>query len=226
MITKLTITPCDLDDDGNVTGTRSGEAFVVRLNPTHYTRNFEISYNNTRAMGTSAMQPKFNNSGEKKIDFDIVMDGTGVVPPTSTNSTGIDVDSQLNDLKKVVYTLVGKEHEPNTVMLVWGSLKFIGKLSSMSVEYTLFKPTGEPLRAKIKLTFVQYVGPAEAAREANLSSPDLTHAVEVQAGDSLPLLCFRIYKNSAYYLEVAKFNGITSFRNIKPGTRLSFPPLR
>lgn len=226
MVTKLTITPCELDDKGNVTGPKTSDAFTVRLNPSNYARNFEISYNNTRAMGTPAMQPKFSRAGEKKIEFDIVMDGTGVVPPVSPSSTAIDVESQLDDLKKVVYTLVGTEHEPNTVMLVWGSFKFVGKLCSMKVEYTLFKPSGVPLRAKIHLAFIQYVGPKEAANGANLSSPDLTHAIDVQAGDSLPLLCFRVYKNSAYYLEVAKFNGITNFRDIKPGTRLSFPPLR
>jgi hypothetical protein len=226
LITKLTITPCSLDDKGNVTGPRTGEAFTVRLNPSNYTRNFEITYNPTTAMGAAVMQPRFNGAGEKKMEFEIVMDGTGVVPPTSPNSTAIDIDTQLGDLRKVIYTLDGEEHEPNTVMLVWGSFSFVGKLSTMSVEYTLFKPTGDPLRAKVKLSFIQYIGPTEAANAANLRSPDLTHAVEVQAGDSLPLLCFRIYKNSAYYLEVAKFNGITNFRNIKPGTRLNFPPLR
>lgn len=226
MITKMTITPCDLDDAGNVTGTRSGEAFVVRLNPSDFARNFDITYNTTQAMGSPAMQPKFSSSGEKKIDFKILMDGTGVVPPSSANSTGVDVDTQLNDLKAVVYTLVGNEHEPNTVMLVWGSFKFTGKLSSMAVEYTLFKPSGMPLRAKIKLTFIQYIGPKEAAKAANLTSPDLTHSVEVKAGDSLPLLCYRIYKNSAYYMEVARINGLSNFRELQPGTRLRFPPLR
>jgi len=226
VITKLTITPCDLDDAGTVTGPRTADAFTVRINPSNYTRNFEISYNNTRALGTPAMQPKFNNSGEKKFDFEILMDGTGVVPATSSTSTAIDVESQLEDLCQVVYVLDGKKHEPNTVLLLWGSFKFYGKLSTMGVEYTLFKPTGVPLRAKVKLSFVQYVGPVETALEANMSSPDLTHSIDIQAGDSLPLLCFRIYKNSAYYLEVAKFNGITNFRDIKPGTRLSFPPVR
>lgn len=226
MITKLTITPCNLDADGTVTGPKTGEEFTVRLNPSNYARNFEICYSSTRAPGTPAIAPKFSNSAEKKIDFDILMDGTGVVPPTSLSSLAIDVGSQLEDLSKVVYDLDGDQHEPNTVMLLWGSFKFVGKLSTMKVEYTMFKPTGVPLRAKINLSFIQYVGPVEMAAEAKLTSPDLTHSVDIQAGDSLPLLCYRIYKNSAYYLQVAKFNGITNFRNIKPGTRLSFPPLR
>jgi hypothetical protein len=226
VISKLTITPCNLDEKGNVTGPDTSKTYTARINPSNYARNFDITYNNTRAMGTPTMQPKFNTSGEKNIQFDIVIDGTGVVPPTSPSSTAVDIDTQLDDLKKVIFTLDGTEHQPNTVMLAWGSFKFVGKLNSMKVEYTLFKPSGIPLRAKINLNFIQYVGPKETASEANMSSPDLTHAIEFKAGDTLPLLCFRVYKDSAYYLEVAKINGINNFRDIKPGTRLNFPPLR
>jgi len=220
LITKLTITPCNLDDKGTVTGPKTGEAFTVSINPSTYTRNYEISYNDTSAIGNSANAPKFKRSAEKKIDFDILMDGTGVVSVLG------DVESELKALRKVVYDLDGDKHQPNTVMLLWGSFKFYCKLSTMAVEYTLFKPSGEPLRAKIKLSFMQYMGPVEMAAQADLTSPDLTHSVDIQAGDTLPMLCYRIYRNSAYYLEVAKFNGITNFRNIKPGVRLSFPPLR
>lgn len=220
MVTKMTITPCILDSNGNVTGVEGkNKAFTVPINPSNFTRNFEIIYNNQRAMGTPVMQPKYSSSGEKKIDFEIVIDGTGVV-------TSEDVDSQMKSLTSVVYKLVGKNHEPNTVMLVWGSFKFCGKLTCMSVECTMFKPDGTPLRVKVKLEFIQYVGSKETANEANLSSPDLTHSVEVKAGDSLPLLCHRIYKDSTYYMEVARINGLSNFRKLQPGTRLQFPPLR
>lgn len=223
MVTKLTITPCDVDKKGNVTGVRKGEKFEVMLNPSSYTHGYEVSYNEKMALGKSAPQPKYNKSGKEKINFDIVLDGTGVVP---TSGTGSDVKGRVEKLNGTVYKYVGTHHQPNTVQLLWGSLIFYGRLETLSVEYTLFKPSGEPLRAKVKLAFIGYVGPTEEALKANKSSPDLTHLVEVKAGDSLPLLCFRIYNDSAYYLEVAKFNGITNFRNIKPGTRLNFPPLR
>lgn len=102
----------------------------------------------------------------------------------------------------------GENHEPNHVRLLGGSLIFCGRLESMSVEYTLFKPSGKPLRA-------------------NRSSPDLSHVIEVKAGDdALPLLCDRVYKDCSCYLEVARVNHITHFRDIAPGRKLHFPPLR
>ena len=56
-------------------------------------------------------------------------------------------------------------------------------------------------------------------------SPNRTHVVRVRAGDTLPLLCQRIYGNPGYYLQVARFNHLVDFPQLKPGQILTFPPL-
>jgi nucleoid-associated protein YgaU len=56
-------------------------------------------------------------------------------------------------------------------------------------------------------------------------SPDVTHLRTVMAGDTLPLMCFRIYGDSRYYSEVAKVNNLDHFRRLQPGEALMFPPL-
>ena len=96
----------------------------------------------------------------------------------------------------------------------------------MKEDITLLKASGEPLRANITLSFTEYKTPQEASKEANMSSPDLTHVVEVVAGDTLLLLCDKFYKDSSYYLQVAQINNLQGFRNLEPGTKLKFPPLR
>jgi nucleoid-associated protein YgaU len=57
-------------------------------------------------------------------------------------------------------------------------------------------------------------------------SPDLTHVRLLRAGDSLPLLCHRIYGDAARCVQVAQANGLDSFRELEPGTRVVFPPLQ
>jgi LysM repeat protein len=69
------------------------------------------------------------------------------------------------------------------------------------------------------------MSPQEEALRANRSSPDLSHKVMVKAGDTLPLLCYRIYRDSSWYRDVARINNLDDFRDLKPGTRLVFPPL-
>jgi len=63
-----------------------------------------------------------------------------------------------------------------------------------------------------------------ASRENN-SSPDLTHVRKVKAGDTLPLMCYRIYGDPKYYIQVAKVNGINNFRKLTAGTDIFFPPI-
>jgi nucleoid-associated protein YgaU len=47
----------------------------------------------------------------------------------------------------------------------------------------------------------------------------------VKAGDNLPALCYDVYGNPDYYLDVANANQIADFRNLVPGTSIMFPPL-
>jgi nucleoid-associated protein YgaU len=50
--------------------------------------------------------------------------------------------------------------------------------------------------------------------------------VEVRDGDTLPLLCQRVYNDCGRYLEVARANKLANFRDLQPGTWLRFPPLK
>ena len=59
----------------------------------------------------------------------------------------------------------------------------------------------------------------------NPLSPDITHERLFKAHDRLPLMTDKIYENPNYYIDVAKANGLTSFRKIAAGTKLFFPPV-
>ena len=95
----------------------------------------------------------------------------------------------------------------------------------MSTVYTLFKLGGDPLRAKVNLSFQGFITKKEESLKANKSSPDLTHQIVFRQGDTLPLLCYRVYEDCSYYLEIARLNNISNIGDIEPGTRLVFPPL-
>ncbi|MEN8178877.1 MAG: peptidoglycan-binding protein [Pseudomonadota bacterium] len=222
---KLKISPCTVDDSGNVS-VNDGDSFEVMLNPSSYNHAYTIGYNKKETPGQLASDTRFNGIRPEKVSFDIVIDGTGVVNLPIAGKGSPDVKTQVKALTDIIYKYDGNQHEPNHVRLLWGSLIFFGRLESMSVDYTLFKPSGEPLRAKIKLAFAGFMSKEEEVLRANRSSPDLSHQIEVKASDTLPMLCYRVYKDCSYYLEVARINNITNFRDIKPGSKLHFPPLR
>ncbi|WP_039918559.1 CIS tube protein [Cellvibrio mixtus] len=215
---KLKISPCDVS---NGVATVNGDTpFQALINPEEYTHTSAIKYADNKAIGPGG-EKKYNKSVPDKIEFkEMVLDGTGVVPGTTTT-----VLQQVALLRKVAYTYDGTEHEPPVVEVSWGPLLFKARLESLDVKYTLFKPSGEPLRARVTLKFTAFTTTEEVFRSASMESPDLTHLVEVKAGDTLPLLCHRIYKDSSYYLAVAEFNHLRNFRELVPGQFLRFPPL-
>lgn len=218
----LMISPCSVSQGGQVTADDSS-AFKAMINPSGYTHKYALQYTNNEVVGAPRTETKYNKSCPERITLnELVLDGTGVVTLLGLQ----DVKDQVEKLQSVIYTYQGQKHEPPIVKVLWGAhLLFYGRVESFNVNYTLFKPNGDPLRAKISLTFVEYLSPPEISAEANQSSPDLTHIVEVKAGDSLPLLCYRIYQDCSYYPEIARINNLTNFRDLQPGSRLRFPPL-
>jgi len=220
---KLTITVCTVDDGKISVGS---DRFEVMLNPSSYSHRRSIEYDEKRTLGQAGSDPRFAAMGEETVSFELVLDGTGAVPPSGPGGRLQPVKDQIRALTGIVHRYRGNHHEPSVVRLLWGSFVFFGRLRSMGTEYTLFQPEGDPLRAKVRLEFVGFMSKEEEALVANRSSPDLSHKVVVRAGDTLPLLCYRIYRDSAYYLDVARYNGLTDFRTLEPGTTIDFPPLR
>jgi len=96
----------------------------------------------------------------------------------------------------------------------------------MSIDYTLFKPNGSPLRAKLNLKFVKYMTNKEAVELAKNQSSDISHIKKIKTSDTLQSLCFEVYGDGNYCTDVAFLNNLTSFRNLKPGINLVFSPLK
>lgn len=224
---RLTITRCTVLDG---TATPTGDKMEAMLNPASVSRSHSISYSGDGrsgrrcskvVQGQTAAEPRFSAVDAEKLSFELIFDGTGAVPGPLA-----DVGQEIERLKSIVYYYNGDAHEPNVVRLTWGELaSFEGRMTSLDVDYTLFKPSGLPLRAKVKLQFVSFMTSLEANLRARKSSPDLTHEVLVRDGDTLPLLCHRIYGHSRHYLDVALANGLATFRDLTPGTVLRFAPL-
>ncbi|WCM25665.1 hypothetical protein NDN01_16670 [Sphingomonas sp. QA11] len=207
---------------------QTGLPFTVWINPASYTHDFTICYADRQAPGSNGPSPEYNRVGQESISFDLVFDATGVIPPPipGTPLPTDGVAGLIDSFIKLVATVNGVIHRPNYIKLSWAQLQFQCVLSKLKITYTLFKPNGTPIRAKVAATFMSFASEKQLAAEANMTSPDLSHLVTVVAGDTLPDLCHRIYGTSTYYLKVAAFNGLLGFRRLEPGMQLVFPPLK
>lgn len=224
MPTRLLMTRYTLEKDGKEKLDDSAK-FTVMMNPADFKHGMSVRYDPQVTLGRNKASPKFSANGNETLAFAIVMDATGAVPVAGKSGKPVPVQAQLQSLYKVVYQYVGELHEPPHVRLLWGSLIFFGRLTTMSVAHSLFDPSGVSLRAKVDLAFVGAMSKTEAQLTSNRSSPDLSHLIVVRDGDTLPLLCQRVYGDPAYYPDVARLNGLTDIRRLAPGTQLHFPPL-
>ena len=219
-LTRLKITAYA---DGDFTKP-DGQPFTVLMNPAKYSHRYKIKYTDPQAPGSSGGSPRFNKIPSESVSFELVFDGTGIVP-SATTGLPVDVSTQIDAFKALVFGYSGQIHSTKFLALAWGTLLFKCRLTTLDINYTLFRPDGAPLRATATAAFDGYNDEEELARSANKSSPDLSHLVTVKAGDTLPLLCWNVYGTSTVYIQVARVNGLTGFRDIPPGTQLLFPPL-
>lgn len=198
--------------------------FNTLLNPENYRINYRIEQDETQAQGTSAVAPRFNKALPEDLQLDFIFDRSGVINGYEDTS-GEGIIDDIEKFKKVIFDYNGEEHKPNYLVISWGTLLFKGSLSEMEITFKLFKPDGTPVRASARATFKGFVEDDLRIARENNNSPDLTHVRIVKEGDTLPLMTFRIYGDSKYYLEVAKVNKLVNFRKLTPGQQIFFPPI-
>lgn len=206
--------PESREEEGNMT---------VQVNPETYSQKIEIKYSDKQAQGTSGKLPKFTKIEPQKMDFELMFDRTGVINGATAGELGVDED--IDKLQKLIVEYQGDKHRPRFVSIYWGTLQFDGALESMDISYKLFSSQGAPLRAIVKTTFIGSVGDKKRVAKENAQSPDLTKVRVIMEGDTLPLLCYKIYGDAKYYIEVAQVNNLNDFRYLKTGSKIKFPPL-
>lgn len=208
------------EHDGQLSAISDRKPFTVMLNPDSLSFSASINYSSYWDTAYSV----YSSQSAPTISIPtIYFDTTGVVPKEEWPQGCSTIKQMVTKLKKVVYDFDGESHQPPVVKLTWGDYTYTVRVTKFDVKYTLFNVTGEPVRAEVsigaKYFYLDW-------KNTEKKSPDLTHLVEVKAGDTLPLMCDRVYNDSSYYLQIARINGLTNFRNLKPGTMLEFPPIR
>jgi hypothetical protein len=196
------------------------DAFEAYVNPSEITLGYEHEYDAAQGSGTTSSRMTFKKVKPGDMSLSFFLDGTGA------NGRPCNVQEAVERFAAVTgYN--GSIHRPNYLKVGWGTLTIKRcVLKSASIVYKLFKPDGVPLRAVVSASFTDNSDDQTRVAMAQDESPDLTHLRIVKAGDSLPLLCQQIYGDPLLYLKVARANALDDFRDLKPGTRLRFPPLQ
>jgi nucleoid-associated protein YgaU len=199
-----------------------GNPYTAMINPETYNSEYKIEYNDAQAQGQSAGQARFTRKAPEEMAFEFLFDNTGIINPARKAD---NLAQELDEFRELMVGYHGDSHEPKHFKLAWGTLLFKGRCTSLTINYKLFNADGAPIRAICKVSLKGSIEESlRVALEAN-QSPDLTHYRTVKKGDTLPLMCYKIYGDARYYQQVARVNRLNNFRYLKTGDELFFPPL-
>jgi hypothetical protein len=220
---KMLILAYETSTDAETGGReKAKDSFEALINPESYTLEYKVKTAEGQGQGTSGVQQKFAYTMPDELTFEFLFDNTGIID-SKPNKEG--VYDNVNHFRQILTQYQGSTHEPYHLKLVWGNLLFKGRAVEVSVTYKLFNSDGQPIRAIVKAKFKGSIEEKKRVAQEYKRSPDLTHVRKVKIGDTLPLMCYQIYGDPKYYLQVAQANALVNFRNLVPGTDVIFPPL-
>jgi LysM repeat protein len=163
--------------------------------------------------------PEFTGSDPCKLTVEMFFDATDKMNDAVVKT----VEKLFSCCVPTAESLQQKKGSPPWVIFRWGGLTgFAAYVSSVSVRYTLFTPSGTPVRAVCSVTLEEIAGelggqnPTSGALAAND-----THVVV--AGDTLASIAFRVYGDPALWRELATANEIDDPMSLPAGTTLLIP---
>lgn len=92
---------------------------------------------------------KSDYASQGKLDISLLLDGTRAI-----DGKQIEVSCEIAALRSLAFAYHGQIRSPYYVQVTWSSFVFQGRLTTFNVTYTLFRPDGTPVQAKVDLSFV------------------------------------------------------------------------
>jgi nucleoid-associated protein YgaU len=175
----------------------------------------------TAAVRSSAV-PEFLGPEPRALDVEIFLDGTA-------NPGSTEVQKQVERLfsccEVTAASIAAKQPSTPWVIFQWGNfstVRFTAYVSEVRATYTLFNPTGVPMRATCLVQLREI--PREPAGQ-NPTSGALTarRVHRVVAGDSLQSLAWSEYGDATAWRTIAEMNDIDDPMRLPPGTELILP---
>lgn len=209
------------------------EKISVLFNPSQYVISTANTYKEETAPGTTNTIIMFKKGGLSTLSMTLYFDTYTQTPLKNATINPMQtikeiVSSEREDVRMYTDKVLGlmkidpEKHAPPEVVFAWGSLSFNAIITSVKEKYTMFLPSGQPVRAQLD---VDFRGIKEALKKTVLHSPDRTKQRAIRGTDQLWNMASQEYDDPAQWRVIARENGILNPRNIEHGTVLKVPSI-
>ena len=190
----------------------------VYFNPTEYSLDKRTGYAEGAIPGLDSPIIQFTSGQARTLSLELLLD-------TYTYANKEDVREKYVTRLERLSVVDGELHAPPPCKVVWGSMEFVGVLEDLRKRYVFFLDDGTPVRARVNLTFKEYIPVELQVIRTPRSSPDRRKTRLVHEGDTLWAIAYDNYGSPAYWKVLAEANDIDDPREIKPGDEIVLPPL-
>ena len=193
----------------------SGQSFDVLFNPEEYTLNKDNNFAAQAIPGLSGPLLQFVNGNMRTLEMELFFDTT-------------DARTDVRDLTQKVVTLLDIDstlHAPPVLRVAWASLQFRCVLARVSQKFVMFRDDGRPVRARLAVTFNEFLDPDTEAKQVNRQTADFSKVHVVKRGDTLSRIAAALYDDPTSWRPIAIANNLDDPRAISVGQSLSIPSL-
>jgi hypothetical protein len=202
-----------------ITVEHNGQQFVALFNPEEYTINKDNNFASQAIPGLSGPILQFVSGNLRTLEMELFFDtwDTPTLPKRDVRElTGpflalMDIDRDL--------------HAPPVLRVVWASLQFRCVLARAGQKFIMFADTGAPVRARVTVTFNEFIDAEREAKEINRQTSSFSKVHVVTLGETLSGIAAALYEDPQAWRPIALVNGIVDPRSIVPGQRLIVPSL-
>ena len=221
--------------DGQLHAT--GDPIPCQFNPTEYTLTKGAQIAEIAIPGLDSPLLQFVRGQAETLTADLFFD-------TTDGGTG-DGATSVTALTDKVYELVKIDpstHAPPVCTFTWSIPSFPGAqveepfehqrrpgfvclVENVRQRFTLFNPSGVPLRATLSVSLREYKTLGQQIAELSLQSADQTHTHVVAEGETLTRIAASVYDDPRQWRLIADANGIDDPLALRPGSILVVPPV-
>jgi len=202
-------------DRVQITNEKTNAQFSVMFNPEEYSLNKDNNYASQAIPGLTSPLLQFVHGNLRTLDMELFFD---------TFETQQDVRNETQNIVDLLQ-IDSDLHTPPVLRVTWGSLDFRCVLAKVNQKYIKFFSDGRPARARLTVTFNEYLDAETQVSEANLQTADFSKAYTVKEGDTLSGIAATFYEDATKWRPIALANAIVDPRSIRSGQEILVPPL-
>lgn len=202
-------------DHVQILNEQTGDRILAMFNPEEYSLNKDNNYASQAIPGLTSPLLQFVHGNLQTLDMELFFDTFEAQDDVRTRT------SQIFNLLAINSDL----HTPPVLRVTWGTLDFRCVLAKVNQKFIRFFSDGRPGRARLNVTFNEYLDAATQVAQANLQSPDFSKAYVVKQGDTISGIAAQFYEDATKWRPIALANALIDPRSIVPGQEILVPPL-